>query len=129
MKFRLFILLPLPLPLLTIMARGDVDTFTGRVLAADLRHPVERLDGEGVCGVRQQAPHLHPATQQAVLCRPVADAVSAGVARPLGRPAHGALDGVAQVRSAAVVQRLVPLQTESGVVDLGDDAARGRRRF
>lgn len=91
------------------MACGDVDTFTGRVLSAELRHPVDCLDGEGVCGVRQQAPHLHPATQKAVLSGPVADAVSAGKARSLGCPAHEAPDCVAQVCSAAVVQRLVPL--------------------
>lgn len=66
------------------MACGDVDTFTGRVLAAELRHPIQRLDSEGVCGVRQQPPHLQPTTQQAVLPRTVADAVAAGEARPLG---------------------------------------------
>lgn len=66
------------------MACSDVDSFAGRVLAADLRHPVERLDCEGVCGVRQQAPQLQPATQQAVLRGSVADAVSAGEARPVG---------------------------------------------
>lgn len=71
-------------PPLTIMACGNVNTFTGRVLAAKVRHPVERLDSEGVCGVRQQAPHLHPLNQQAVLRGPVADTVSAGEARLLG---------------------------------------------
>lgn len=110
------------------MACGDVDAFTGRVLAAELRDPVERLDSEGVRSVRQQTPHLQPAAQQAVLRGPIGDAVSAGEARPLGWPAHGAPDGVAQVCAAAVVQRLVPLQTERGVVDLGDDAAWGRGR-
>lgn len=110
------------------MVCGDVDTFTGRVLAAELRYPVEGLDSEGVCGVRQQTPHLQPATQQAVLLGPVGDAVAAGEARPLGCPAHRAPDSIAQVCSAAVVQRLVPLQTERGVIDMGDDAARGRGR-
>lgn len=66
------------------MTCGDVDTFTGRVLAAELRHPVDRLDGKGVCGVRQQAPHLNPATQQAVLRGAVADAVTTGQARSFG---------------------------------------------
>lgn len=64
-----------------------------------------------------------------MLCWPVADTVSAGEARSLGRPTHRAAYSVAQVCSAAVVQRLVPLQTERGVVDLGDDATWGRRRF
>lgn len=118
----------LPLPSLTVVARGDVDALAGGALAAQLRHPVERLYGEGVRGVRQHAPHLHPAAQQAVLGGPVADAVPAGQARSLGRPARRAPDGVAQVRPAAVVQRLVPLQSERGVVGLGDDAARGRGR-
>ena len=111
------------------MAGSDVDAFTGRVLAAEGRHPVERLDGEGVGGVRQQAPHLHPATQQALLGRPVADTVSAGEALSTGRPAHGAPDRVAHVGSAPVVQGLVPLQAEGGVVDLGADATRGWRSF
>lgn len=106
------------------MARGDVDTLAGRVLGAELRNAVESLDREGVCGLRQKPPHLHPASRQAVLPGSVADAVSAGQTRPFGRPAHEAPDGVAQVRSAAVLQGLVPLQTERGVVDLGDDAAR-----
>lgn len=111
------------------MAGGDVDTVAGRLLAAELGHPVERLDAEGVGGVRQQAPHLHPTTQQAHLLGPVADAVSAGEARPLGRAAHRAPDSVGHVRPAAVVQRLIPLQAERGVVDLGADAARRRRGF
>lgn len=68
----------------TVVACGDVDAFAGRVLAAELRDPVERLDSEGVCGVRQQTPHLQPAAQQAVLRGPVGDAVSAGEAWPLG---------------------------------------------
>lgn len=66
------------------MDRGDVDAFAGRFLAAELRHSVERLDCEAVRGVRQQAPHLHPTTQQAVLLGPVADAVSTGEARSFG---------------------------------------------
>ena len=66
------------------MACGDVDTFTGRVLVAEVRDPVDRLDGEGVCGVRQQAQHLHLAIQQAMLCWPIGDAVSTGEARSLG---------------------------------------------
>ena len=106
-------------PLLTVMVCGDVDAFTGRFLGTELRHPIERLDGEGVSGVRQQAPHLHPATQKAVPRWTVAGAVSAGETRALGRPAHRALDRVAQVRSAAVVQRLVPHETKCGVVHLG----------
>lgn len=110
------------------MGGGDVDTFAGRLLAAELRYPVEGLDGEDVRGVRQQAPHLQPAFQQAVLRRPVADAVPAGQARTLGRPARRAPDGVAQVRPAAAVEWLVPLQTESAVVHLGGDGARSRRR-
>lgn len=118
---------PSPLPL-TVMAWGDVHTLTGGVFGAQLRYPVERLDSEGVCGVRQQAPHLHPTTEQAVLCGPVADAVSTGQARSLRWPAHGALDRVAQVCSSATVQGLVPLQGERGVIDLWDDAARGRGR-
>lgn len=109
--------------LLTVMGSGDVDTFAGRFLAAELRHPVERLDCKDVRGVRQQAPHLQPALQQAVLRGPVAHTVSAGQARPLGRPARRAPDGVAQVCSAAAVQRLVPLQTERAIVHPGDDAA------
>lgn len=71
-------------PPLTVMRGGDVDTFTGRFLATEVRHPVECLDRKDVSGVRQQAPHLQPAMQQAVLCRPVADTFSAGQARPLG---------------------------------------------
>lgn len=106
------------------MRGGDVDTFTGRLLATEVRHPVECLDRKDVSGVRQQAPHLQPALQQAVLGRPVADTFSAGQARPPGRSARGAPDRVAQVCSAAVVQRLVPLETERAVVHLGDDAAR-----
>ncbi|KAF3840871.1 hypothetical protein F7725_006733 [Dissostichus mawsoni] len=101
---------------LTVVAGGDIDTSTGRVLAADMRHPVERLHCEGVCGLRQQAPHLHPATQQALLLGPVADAVPAGQAGALRGPAEGASDGVAQVCSAAVVQRLIPLQAERGFI-------------
>lgn len=96
---------------LTIVACGDVDALAGGLLAAKLGHPVKSLDGEGVRGVRQQAPHLHPPTGQAVLSRPVADAVAAGHARAPGRSAHEAPDAVAQVGSAAVVQRLVPLQS------------------
>lgn len=111
------------------MCGGDVDTFTGGLLATEVRHPVERLDRKDVRGVRQQAPHLQPAIQQAVLSRPVADTFSAGQARPLGRSARGAPDRVAQVGSAAVVQRLVPLQTERAVVHPGGDAARSRGRF
>lgn len=85
------------------MVCGDVDTLAGWTLAAELGHSVERLDREGVCGVRQQTPDLHPAAQQAVLHGPVADAVSAGQARPLRRPAQGTLDCIAQVCSAAVI--------------------------
>lgn len=120
----LFVPPPRLSPRLTVVARGDVDGLAGGVLAAEARHAVERLDGEGVGGLRQHAPHLHPAPLQAALRWPVADAVPAGGARPPGRPAHGALDGVAQVRPAAAVQRFVPRQAERGVVDLGDDAAR-----
>lgn len=71
-------------PPLTVMDCGDVDAFAGRFLAAELRHAIERLDCEAVRGVRQQAPHLHPTTQQAVLLGPVADAVSTGEARSFG---------------------------------------------
>lgn len=106
------------------MCGGDVDTFTGGLLATEVGHPVERLDRKDVSGVRQQAPHLQPAIQQVVLCRPVADTFSAGQARALGRSARGAPDRVPQVGSAAVVQRLVPLQAERAVVHPGDDAAR-----
>lgn len=107
------------------MGGGDVDAPAGRLLAAELRHPVEGLDGEDVGGVRQQPPHLQPSVQQAVLCRPVAHAVAAGQARTLRRAARRAPDRVAQVGPAAAVQRLVPLQAEGAVVHLGDDAARG----
>lgn len=91
------------------MAGGDVDAFTGGLLAAERRHPVERLNREGVRGVRQQAPHLHSASQQAVLRGAIADAVPAREARTLGGPADGAPDGVGQVFPAAVVHGLVPL--------------------
>lgn len=83
-RISIYTFLPLPFLPLTIMGGGDVDTFTGRFLAAELRHPVERLDCKDVRGVRQQAPHLQPAIKQAVLRGPVADAVSTGDARPLG---------------------------------------------
>lgn len=108
------------------MGGGDVDAPAGRLLAAELRHPVEGQDGEDVGGVRQQPPHLQPALQQAVLGRPVAHAVTAGQARALGRAARRAPDRVAHVSPAAAVQRLIPLQGEGAVVDLGDDAARRR---
>lgn len=117
----------LPSPL-TVMACGDVDTFTGRVFATELWDPVERLDCEDVCGVRQQAPNFQPATQKAVLCWPVADAVSAGEAWSFGWPADRAPDAVAQVCSATVIQRPIPLQTERGVVNLSDNATWGRGR-
>lgn len=107
------------------MRGGDVDTFTGWFLAAELGHAVERLDGKNVGGLWQEAPDLHPALHQAVLGRPVAEAVSAGQARGAGRPAHRAPDGVAQVCPAAALQRLVPLQAQRAVVHLGHDAARG----
>lgn len=107
------------------MACGNVNTFAGRVLAAEVRHPVEGLDSECVRGVRQQAPHFYPATQQAVLRGPVADQVPAGETGRFGRPAHGAADGVAQVGSSTIFQRLVPLQNKSGVVDQGVDSAWG----
>lgn len=106
------------------MARGDVNTFAGGLLGAEVRNAIESLDGEGVRGVRLQAQHLHPATQQAFLRRAVAHGVSAGNARALGRPAVRAPDGVVQVCSAAVFQRLVPLQDECGVIHVGDDASR-----
>lgn len=107
------------------MVGGDVDAVAGRLLAAQLGDAVERLHGEGVGGVRQQAVNLHPPTQEALLRRAVADAVPAGQAHAPGGLAHGAPDGVAQVGSVAVVQRLVPLQDEGGGVDVGADAARG----
>lgn len=107
----------------TIMCGGDVDTFTGWFLAAELRHAVERLDCKNVRGLGQEAPDLHPALHQAVLGRPVTDAVSAGQAGAACRPAHGAPDRIAQVRPAAALQRLVPLQAQRAVVHLSDDAA------
>lgn len=60
------------------MVGGDIDAFASRLLGAERRHPVERQDGEGVRCVRQQTPHLHPATLQAFVSRTVADVVSAG---------------------------------------------------
>lgn len=42
------------------MVGGNVDALAGRFLVAELGHPIESLNGEGVCGVRQQVPHLHP---------------------------------------------------------------------
>lgn len=111
------------------MGRSDVDTFTGRLLGTEPRHPVECLNSESVRCVRQQAPHLHLASQQAVLRRPVTDAVSAGQARFLWRPAQRAPHGVAQVCSAAVIQRLAPIQSERGEVYGGVDAARSRGSF
>lgn len=116
-------------PPLTFVAGGYVDAFAGRLLVAERRHAVQRLDREGVRGVRQQAPHLHPATQQAVLRGAVADAISARKARPLGRPADGASDGVAQVFPAAAVHGLVPLQSEHGVVDPWVEVAWSGGRF
>lgn len=74
------------------MVGGDVDALAGRFLVAERRHPVESLNGEGVCGVRQQVPHLHPPNQQVFLRRAVADAVFAGLAGRLGGPAYGAPD-------------------------------------
>lgn len=105
------------------MCGGDVDTFTGWFLAAELRHAVECLDCKNVRGLGQEAPDLHPALHQAVLCRPVTDAVSAGQARGGGCPAHGAPDRVTQVSPAAALQRLVPLQAQRAVIHLSDDAA------
>lgn len=66
------------------MAGGDIDAFTIRLLGAEPRHPVERLDGEVVLGVRQQTPHLHPPNLQALTSRTVADSVSAGETRSPG---------------------------------------------
>lgn len=113
----------------TVVSGGDVDTFTGWFPAAERRHAVERLDGKNVGGLGQQAPHLHPALHQAVLGRPVTDAVSTGQADRAGRPAHAAPDGITQVRPAAALQRLVPLQAQRAVVHLSDDAAWSRGRF
>lgn len=107
------------------MACSNVDTFAGRLLLAELRHPVKCLNSERIRCVWQQAPHLYPVTQQAVFRRPVTDAVSAGEAPFLWWPAQRAPDGVAQVVSAAAVQRLIPIQSDCGEVDLTDYAARG----
>lgn len=111
------------------MRGGDVDALTGWFLAAEVRHPVECLDCENVGGMGEESPDLHPALQQAVLGRPVADAVSARQARGAGRLAQGATDGVTQVRPAAGLQRLAPLQAERAVIHLGDDAAWSRGGF
>lgn len=110
------------------MGGSYVDAATGRFLAAELRYPTECLDCKNVRGVRQQTRHLHPAFQQAVLRRPVADAVPTGQARGFGCLAHRALDRVTQVCPAAAVQRLIPLQTEYAIVYLCDDAAWSRGR-
>lgn len=105
------------------MSGGDVDAFAGRFLAAELRHPVQCLDCKDVGGLGQEAPDLHPALHQAVLGRPVADAVPAGQARGPRCPAHGAPDRITQVRPAAALQRLVPPEAERAVIHLRDDAA------
>lgn len=106
------------------MCGGDVDTFTGWFLAAELRHAVECLDCKNVGGLGQEAPDLHSALHQSVLGRPVTDAVSAGQARGAGCPAHDAPDRITQVCPAAALQRLVPLQAQRAVIHLSDDAAR-----
>lgn len=105
------------------MCGGDVDTFTGWFLAAELRHAIECLDCKNVGGLGQEAPDLHPALHQAMLGRPVADTVSAGQARGAGCPAHGAPDRITQVCPAAALQRLVPLQAQRAVIHLSDNAA------
>lgn len=93
----------------------------------DSAHSVLGQDREGVGGVWEEpvdddAPHGH-----AHLPRPVGDAVCARYAH--GASAARALHAVAEIGAPAAVQRLRPLQSDHGVIDLIDDAARSRRRF
>ena len=110
---------------LTGLVGGDVDGVELRRVRAPGGHAVDRLDLEAVLGVGLQVPDGHAALGQAQVARgDVHVVVAARAHAALGR-ALLADDVVEDVLAAARVARLAPLQHQGGLVDVGDDVARG----
>lgn len=93
----------------------------------DSAHSVLGQNCEGVGGVWEEPADDDAPRGHAHLPRPVGDAVCTQNA--LGASAAHALHAVAEIGAPTAVQRLRPLQSDHGVIDLIDDATRSRRRF
>jgi len=111
----------------TGLVGGDVDGGELRGVRALVGHAVHRLDLEAVLRVRLQVAHGDaPLHQAQVARRDLHVVVAAGAHAALGQ-ALLADDVVEDVVAAARVERVAPLQHQRGLVDVGDDAAGGRR--
>ena len=108
------------------MVGGDVDGGELRSVGALVGHAVHRLDLEAVLRVRLQVAHGHAALHQAQVARRDLHVVVAAGAHAALRQALLADDVVEDVVAAARLARVAPLQHQRGLVDVGDDAARGR---
>lgn len=111
---------------LTGLVGGDVDGGELRRVRVLIRHAVDGLDLKAVLGVGLQVSDRHaPLRQAQVARRDVYIVVAARAHAALGQ-ALLADDVVEYVVAAARVTRLAPLQDQVGLVDVGDDVARGR---
>lgn len=93
----------------------------------DSAHSVLSEDREGVRGVWEEPTNHDTPPADPHLPRPIGDAVC--TLNACGSPAALTLDAVGEIRTTAPVQRFRPLQSHHSIINLRDDAARGRRRF
>ena len=110
----------------TGLVGGDVDGGELRGVGALVGHAVHCLDLKAVLRVRLQVAHGDAPLHQAQVTRRDLHVVVAARAHAALGQALLADDVVEDVVAAAGVARVAPLQHQRGLVDVGDDAARGR---
>lgn len=95
---------------------------------AQVRHPVDCIDLEGVVGVCQKVHHCHRGVGEPALPRQEPHVVAARLAH-LGAPSTFLANDVeGDVFPASGVQRPAPVQDDRGLVDVRDHISWGRWR-